>query len=275
MSAADAHHLRVGPEVFAGNGGLGRVVFLPGSTGRARRIAEAFEDVRIYENERRHDVCTGVLRLDGRAIDVAAVSTGMGCPSLGIIVAELWALGVRCMVRVGTSGSLQPGRIRSGALVIGTGAVRDEAASDAYAPREVAAVAHPAWVAALSRAAVALGQGDQTYLGMVHSKDSLYGREMAQGPLARENARYMQVLTDCGVLCSEMESSHLFVLAQTHGPDLRPLSQRDRPGPDVFMAGSVLAVIGDHTEWAPDDDAQAAVDRAIQVALRGAVELLR
>lgn len=275
MSAHDAHHLQVGRDVFAGNGDLGRVVFLPGSSGRARRIGAHFDGLQIFENKRHHDIYTGTLTRDGTTVDVAAVSTGMGCPSLGVIVAELVALGVHCMVRVGTSGSMQHGLVDTGALVVATGAVRDEAASDAFAPRELAAVAHPLWVAALSRAAAGLGHAERTFLGLVHTKDSLYGREMAQGPLAHENARYMEVLTQAGVVASEMESSHLFVLAQTHGPDLRPLSQRGRPSPGALFAGSVLAIIGDQSEWAPADQAQLAVDRAIDVALQGAVELLR
>ncbi len=275
MSAAAAHHLAIGPEVVAGNGDAGRIFLLPGSPARAERIAAHFDDHRVHRNARRHDVHTGRLTRGGLTIDVATVATGMGCPSLGIIVSELLALGARSMVRVGTSGSLQPDAIDVGDLVIATAAVRDESTSDVFCPRDVPAVAHPAWVSALSRAAVALGHGDRTFRGLVHAKDALYGREQPTGPLAEQSARYMQMLADTGVLATEMESSHLFVLAQATAADLRPINAGDGPHATVVQAGTVLAVIGVGERWAGADDAARAEARAIDVALQGAVELVR
>lgn len=273
MKAAEAHHLGVGPEVVAGNEGVGRVFLLPGSTARAERIAARFGDHRVHESPRRHDVHTGTFSWEGRQVDIGAVGTGMGCPSLGIIVSELVALGARRLLRVGTAGSLQPAHIGAGALVIATGAVRDEATSDALAPRELPAVAHPAWVRALGQAATALGHADQTFQGLVHAKDCFYGREVATGPLAAESARYMQVLEAAGVLATEMESSHLFILAQVHGPDLRSLAARG-PDPAVLQAGSILAVIGAGEGWADPQVAARTEQAAIEVALHAAVALI-
>jgi len=274
MSARDAHHLAIGPDVVAGNGGCGRIFLLPGSITRARKIASHFDGMQVHKNPRRHDVHTGTFSHDSLTVDIGAVGTGMGCPSLGIIVSELRALGVRNMLRVGTCGSLQPDHIGLGALVIATGAVRDEGASDALVPREVPAVAHPAWVGALTRAAVACGMGDQTFRGLVHAKDSFYGREVPTGPLADDNARYMRMLESAGVLATEMESSHLFLLAQIHGADCRPVVSRGLSS-RVVMAGTVLAVIGVGEHWADTAAAGQAEDTAIQVALQAAVELAR
>ena len=277
MKAAEAHHLGVGPDVVAGNDGVGRVFLLPGSMARAERIAERFDNHVVHASPRRHDVHTGTYTVLGQTVDIGAVGTGMGCPSLGIIVSELVALGARRLVRVGTAGSLQPERVPPGALVIATAAVRDEGASDALAPREVPAVAHPDVVAALGRAATSLGYADRTFRGLVHAKDSLYGREVATGPMAAESARYMEVLRAAGVLATEMESSHLFMLAQVYGPDLRPLSAAGPGAPPadrVLMAGAVLAVIGGADGWAAADLAQDTEHAAIDVALQGAVELM-
>lgn len=262
-----AHHLQIGPEHVAGNGGVGRIFLVPGSPARARMIGEQLAGHEVHENPRHHDVHLGHLDVDGRRVDVGSVSSGMGCPSLGIIVSELIELGVRRLARVGSSGSLQPHRVRIGDLVIATGAVRDEGASDAFCPRDVPAVAHSDWVRALRQAAVALGYADHTFAGLVHSKDSLYGREFPSGPQAEENARYMQVLERMGVLASEMETSHLFVLAAASGHDPRPISVA---AADVVKAGAVVAVISDDTGWATEQGEAAAEARAVEVALRAA-----
>ena len=272
MQTFEAHHLCIGREHLEGNDGRGRVVFVPGSVARTAQVAEHFEDVRVHTNPRGLDVHLGTLRHGDRSVDVAAVSTGMGCPSLGIVVTELIELGARRFLRVGSAGSLQPG-VAIGDLVVATAAVRDEGASDAYVPREVPAVAHSDWIVALSAAARALGEAERTCLGLVHTKDSLYGREFAMGPLAEQNRGYMKLLESVGVLASEMESSHLFILSTSRGPDVSSLAHR-RGGEGVIKSGTILAVIGDQNSWAPSELAAATEARAIRVAVRAARELV-
>ena len=272
MQSFEAHHLRIGRSHLDGNGGRGRVVFVPGSVARTAQVAEHFEDLQIHTNPRGLDVYLGTLRDGDLCVDVAAVPTGMGCPSLGIVITELIELGARRFLRVGSAGSLQP-EVAVGDLVVATAAVRDEGASDAYVPREVPAVAHSDWIAALSTAAGKLGELEHTYLGLVHTKDSLYGREFAMGPLAEQNRAYMALLQSIGVLASEMESSHLFVLSTSRGPDVSPLSEgRGREG--VIKAGTILAVIGDQHTWATSEEAAAAEARAIRVAVQAALDLV-
>ena len=113
------------------------------------------------------------------SVDAAAVSTGMGCTSLNVIVTELIALGARQLLRVGTSGSVVPAVVRVGDLVIATAGVRDEGASDRYFGREYPAVGHFDWIFALHRAALGLGYGDRTYMGVVHAKDSLCANSLS------------------------------------------------------------------------------------------------
>jgi uridine phosphorylase len=269
----EIHHLRLTPEDVAGNGGRGRVFLVPGSDARARRIAERLSGVRVCPSPRGHDVHLGAYRDGDRAVDVGTVSTGMGCPSLGIIVSELILVGVRRFLRVGSAGSLQGERVPVGSLVVATAAVRDEHASDAYLPREVPAVAHPGWVEALFDAARARGLADRTYAGMVHAKDSFFGRELRHGPLADENRRYMAALAAAGVLATEMEASHLFVLAACHGPDVHPIGSPARDA-DVVKAGALLAVIGGEGVFAPAEDAARAEEDAVGLALEAALRLL-
>ncbi len=273
MSARDAHHIAIGPEAVEGNGGRGRVFLLPGSPGRAERIAGMLEGRVSRPNPRRHEVHTGRWTWQGQGVDIGVVATGMGCPSLGIIVSELIAVGARTLLRVGTAGTLDSEAVPVGSLILATGAVRDEGASDALCPREVPAVAHPDVLAALSQAALGMGLGERCFRGLVHCKDSFYGREVAVGPQARQSVDYMAMLKACGVLGTEMESSHLFLLAQVHGPDLRSLAAQALD-PAVIRAGTVLAAIGDMQGWGTPELAARAEGEAIELALNAAVVLM-
>ncbi len=274
MSEFQPHHLCFGRDEVSGNDGRGRVFFIPGSAARVQRLAAHFHDAREFASPRQIDAWIGEYREDGFTVDVGAISTGMGCPSLGIVVTELLQLGVRRLTRVGSSGSLQRPAIGIGDLVIATGAVRDEGASDAWAPREYPAVAHPDWVAALQKGARVRGLQERTYLGLAHSKDSLYGREFPMGPLAEKNRAYMRCLTDLGVLATEMETAHLFVLAACHNRDLAPIS-RCAASPEAVKAGSLLAIVGDEAVWGTPGQAQPAEEAAVQVALSAAVALIK
>ncbi len=266
-----AHHLEIGPEVLAGNDGLGRYVFLPGSRDRAARMATRFQDAEALPNRRGLDVHVGRLVRGGLAVDVAAVPTGMGCPSVDIVVTELIQLGARRLLRIGTAGTLQPD-IGTGDLVVATGAVRDEATSDAYLPREVPAVADPVLVDAICRAAARTGVGERVYAGLVHSKDSFFGREFAEGPDAARNEAYMKLLSDVGVLASEMEAAHLFVLGQIHG-DAR-VTAANRATRDVRLrCGALMAIIGDQTGFASREDEQAAEERMLDLAAEAILDL--
>jgi uridine phosphorylase len=273
MTPLNPHHIDIGPEQIAGNGGLGRVFFVPGSSARTEALAEHFTDVQVFPSPRRLDVFIGRYERNGRSIDVGACPTGMGCPSLGIIVTELIELGVRRIIRVGSAGSLQPNAIGAGDMVIATGAVRDEAASLAYASQDIPAVAHPDWVRCLELAAHQRGVAERCYTGLVHTKDSLYGREFGMGPRADANRTYMRELTAMGVLCSEMESSHLFVLAAAHGAQPRSVAEGYR-GADVVKAGSLLAVVGGEGVFDGAHETRPVEEEAIRLALDAAVELL-
>lgn len=266
-----AHHLEIEPEKLAGNDGLGRYVFLPGSRDRAARMARRFHDAQALENRRGLDVHVGRLVRGDLSVDVAAVPTGMGCPSVDIVVTELIGLGARRFLRIGTAGSLQPG-IGTGDLVVATGGVRDEATSDAYLPREVPAVADPVMVETLCRAAARAGLGERVYAGLVHSKDSFFGREFAAGPDAARNEAYMKLLSDVGVLASEMEAAHLFVLGQIHGdPRITAAAQRTRAA--KLRCGALLAIIGDQTGFASREDEQAAEERMLDLAAEAILDL--
>lgn len=258
------HHICTTREDLSGNQGRGRFVFLPGSDGRAQQISSFFKDRRVVESPRAHHVYLGTLDTPEGPMDVAAVASGMGCPSLDIIANELFHLGVSRILRVGTAGAVDAGKIRVGQLLVATAAVRDEATSGLYVPPEFPAVAHRQWVESLLAASRALGHSDITHSGIVHSKDSLFAREFHQGPMGRENRRYMEILRGGGVMASEMESSHLFVLSSIFPSSHPEIADRE------IRAGSLLAIIGDDTAFADRETVTKTTNLAIEVALEAA-----
>lgn len=265
------HHVNACPLDLAGNQGLGRYVFLPGSDGRAREIAQHFSDVRKLESARCHNIYLGTLEHRGMSIDVASVSSGMGTPSLDIIMHEMFKLGCRRFLRVGTAGSMQPWQIRVGNLVVATGAVRDENASRLYVPPEFPSIASREMVDATLAAAAVLGLEERLYPGIVHSKDSLFAREFGEGPMREENRRYMKLLEEAGVSASEMESSHLFILATLF---TRQLAGAGKGAPaDLVLAGSILGIIGDDRPFAPKDEVKEVVGTSVLLAVQTVREL--
>ena len=100
------------------------------------------------------------------------MSTGMGCPSTAIGVEELANIGVKTMVRLGTSGAMQE-HTRVGDLVIANGAVRQEGTSTEYMPIEYPAVGSADMVFALEQAAK--DKGSTYHIGVVQTKDLFTG----------------------------------------------------------------------------------------------------
>ena len=259
LSELRPSHLPVTAEDLRSEHPDGRLMYLPGSPERAASIAGQFDDRRVVPGTRGFDVHLGVLRFDERVVDVGAVATGMGCPSLDIVVTELLALGARRFLRVGTAGTFGGERVKTGDVVIATGSVRDAAACDAYAPREVPAIASVEMVMALKRAARHLALDTVTHVGLVHTKDSLYAREYGYGPLAEQHAQYMTVLERCGVLASEMEAAQLFLLAQVYASAALPVT-----------AGCILGIVGDTDALGAEGLRHVAEERAVSIALEAA-----
>ena len=99
-------------------------------------------------------------------------------------------------------------------------------------------------VQASTLAAHELGFQDRTFRGIFHCKDSLMAREFKEGPRAAENTRYMDLMGNMGVLCSEMETACLLMLALTHSGSCAPIGHPNGPHANEIMAGSLVAVIG-------------------------------
>ena len=269
------HHIQLDEGHLAGNAGLGRTVFLPGSSARARAIAEHFEDVRVVDNPRGLTAHLGVLKIGGESLDALSISSGMGPGSAEIVMHELLAVGARRVVRVGSAGAMDPA-IPAGAVVILTGAVRDEQASRHVAPLAFPALSHPTAVAAMVAGAESSNLADSCFLGVGHTKASLYAREFGRGPLGEENRAFGRVLARCGAVASDMEASVLMIMASAASAGAAaPLRAGNAAVP--VQAACVLGIYGsEDSHMALDPEiCRLADERAIRVALHGSMAWAR
>ena len=189
------------------NGEVGRYVILPGDPKRCKKIAQYFEDSVLIADNREFITYTGTL--DG--VKVSVTSTGIGGPSAAIAMEELARCGADTFIRIGTCGGIQP-EVKSGDIVVATGAVRMEGTSKEYAPIEYPAVADLMVVNALVSAAKE--KDCEFYTGVVQSKDAFYGQhEPEMMPAGYELINKWEAWKKLGCLASEMETAALYIVA--------------------------------------------------------------
>ena len=193
------------------SGDVGRYVIMPGDPGRCEKIASYFDDpVHIGQN-REFNIYTGTLL--GEKVSVC--SSGIGGPSASIAMEELHNVGADTFIRVGTCGGIDI-NVRSGDIVIATGAVRYEHTSREYAPIEYPAVPDYQVLSALVQAAKELGMRHK--VGVVQCKDSFYGQhDPKRMPVSYELLDKWEAWKRLGVKASEMESAAMFVVASALG----------------------------------------------------------
>lgn len=192
-------------------GDVGRYCILPGDPGRCEKIAKLLKDPRQVIQNREYNVWNGTLL--GQTVTVC--STGIGGPSAAIAVEELVSLGADTLIRIGTSGGIALD-VRSGDVVVATGAVRQDGTSHEYAPPEFPAVPNADVLVALMEAAKRLNYPHHT--GVVQSKDSFYGQHSPHRmPTSEALLEKWEAWKRLGVLASEMEASTLFTVGASLG----------------------------------------------------------
>ena len=229
---------------------------ISGDPGRASTIAHDYlEGAEALSENRGLNSYVGRLA-NGRR--VLSTTSGMGAPSLSIVVNELVQVGVKTILRIGTCGGIQDG-IDVGSVVVSSAAhVRQGAARD-IAPEGFPAAADPFLTVEMSRAAEALGVPH--HVGITASVDTFYeGQERSESSanphLLRRHVGMTDELRHLGVLNFEMEAGTLFTMGLVYR----------------FRAGCVCGVIAQRT----DDESvdleakKRAVDGAIRVALKAA-----
>jgi purine-nucleoside phosphorylase len=228
----------------AEDGDYAPLVLVPGDPNRARRMSERFDpgSARQVNDHRGLHGFTGTFH----GVPVSVQTSGMGTPSLSIVVEELLRLGARKLIRVGTCGGIAPG-LQTGDLVIATAACPVDGATRTYLHGEPYA---PAADFDLTRALVdaAAAAGVEAQTGLVASVDVFYNTD----------DDYAVRWRDRGVLAFEMEASALFFLAARAGVQAAcALTVSDVLGEDVTTEESYL----------PLEELDRAIDRMIDVAL--------
>ncbi|MDO5285948.1 MAG: nucleoside phosphorylase [Actinomycetia bacterium] len=189
---------------------------------------------------------------------VVCATSGMGAPSMSIVVNELVAVGIRTIIRVGTCGSISPD-VRAGSVVIAQAALSSQGATLDIAPPQFPAAADPFLTVDLVTAARDLGVDHR--LGVVASTDTFFeGQERASSSANPALLRRLQGQTDeyrsLGITAYEMEAGTLFTMGLVYR----------------FRAACVLGVVAERTEQEQPllDAKDRAVANAVAVAVAAA-----
>lgn len=192
--------------IQVGKGDVGKYVILPGDPKRCAKIAKYFDDPQLIADSREYITYTGYL--EGEKVSVT--STGIGGPSASIALEELVQCGADTFIRVGTCGGMDI-NVKSGDLVIASGAIRMEGTSREYAPIEFPAVSDYEVMSALVQAAENLAFAH--HVGVVQCKDSFYGQHSPETkPVGYELLNKWDAWCKLGCKASEMESAALFIV---------------------------------------------------------------
>ncbi len=233
-------HLRAEPGDYAPN------VLCPGDPRRATYIAETFFDpgYRTVNEERGMLGFTGTF--EGAPISVQ--TTGMGCPSAGIVFEELVMLGAKRLIRVGTCGGLKPGMAMGDTVIAISATAEDEtplriAKMPSYAPAATFELAELA--ARLSRES-----GATVHAGPVVTSGVFYD------PDPTTFSKWKRV----GHIGVEMEAAMMYTVAAIHG--LEALA--------MMTVSDLLEESGETTRIS-DDDLKRGVDQMMRLACRVAV----
>ena len=161
-----------------------------------------------------------------QGVDVTVTSHGVGGPGAAVAFEELILGGAKTIIRLGTAGSALD-EIKSGDLLIATGAVRLDGVSHQLAPIEYPAISDLAVTQALTDAAGA-HQGVRFGTGVLMTKAAFY-----PGALSDELA----VWSNVPLVGYEMERAALLIVAA-----LRRV-----------RAGGIFTVDGNPSEGDPED----------------------
>ena len=192
---------------------IGEYAILTGDPKRVEEIAGFLENPEFVAQNREYTTWRGVL--EGKTVNV--MSVGIGGPSMAIGVEELYKLGCRNFIRVGTCGGIDL-KVKAGDLVIANAAVRQEGTGIEYLPVIFPAVSDFDMTAAIKASAVENGFAGHMHIGVVQSKDSFYGEMEPERMPEKEKLRALwDIYKKTGVLASEMECAALFLTAMSLG----------------------------------------------------------
>ena len=228
-------------------------VLLSGDPDRTTAIAtRTLRNARLLSDNR--GLVSYVAELPGGQ-PVLCATSGMGGPSASIVLNELTQVGVRTVIRIGTTGSIQP-HVLAGSVVISSAALCRQGAAADVAPVEFPAVADPFLTVRMAETATRLGVTH--HVGITASVDTFFeGQERTASSANPTLQRHLQGMTDefraLGVLNYEMEAGTVFKLSSVYG----------------LRAGCVCAVVAQRVDGERVDTAikDGAIRSAIDVAV--------
>lgn len=183
---------------------------------------------------------------EGKPISVQ--STGMGCPSAGIVFEELAQLGVRRLVRVGTCGGLQDG-MRMADTVVGLSASCDDSTPLRYADMPGYAPC-ATWTLVQEAVRASEATGATVHVGPIVTSGLFYD------PDTTAFARWKRL----GHVGVEMEAAMMYTVAATKG--LEALA--------IMTVSDLLGESGDSVRIS-DAELKAGVDAMMRVGCMVAV----
>lgn len=192
------YHIALSP------GDIGDYVLLPGDPARSDITAKFLDDPQLMANNREHRTFTGYYK----GVKISVTSTGMGCPSTAIAAEELINIGAKALIRIGSSGALDP-RIQIGDLMITTAAMKNEGTSKFYVPECFPAVPDMelTWCLIQTAKEMVPNMNQKVYCGITSSDDAFYG----------ETPEFLDKLRQYRVMNLDMESSALYTIGHLRG----------------------------------------------------------
>lgn len=184
-----------------------KYAILPGDPKRVIEIAKYLEKPKALNVNREYTSMLGQLNNEY----ILVISTGMGGPSTAICVEELYRLGIKNIIRVGTCGGMQD-NVLPGDLIIAQAAIRQEGTTKEYVPVEYPAVSDFDLTCSIKEACLELGY--KNHVGVVQCKDSFYGQHNPDdAPISYELNNKWNAWIKTGALASEMETASLFIIS--------------------------------------------------------------
>lgn len=161
-----------------------------GDPTRVKKIAEFLEKPKLVNENRCLLTFTGKYK----GVAITASTTGMGAPSAAIVMEELASLGVKFVIRVGTTGGVN---LEVGDIVIPTMAIPLDGTTLAYGKK------YPLDTHA-----------DEELIRLL--KENLKNCKFHTGPICTCDTFYLSENVE-GVLSYDMESSIIFALGKVRG----------------------------------------------------------
>ncbi|MEM9748986.1 MAG: purine-nucleoside phosphorylase [Actinomycetota bacterium] len=234
-------HLRAEPGDYA------PAVLCPGDPRRAAYIAETFFDPGYREVNVERGMLGYTGTFEGQPISVQ--TTGMGCPSAGIVFEELAMLGAERLIRVGTCGGIGDG-MSMGDTVIALSAASEDPTAKLYAQWH--AIAPTATFSLVERAVSLTRDGTMgtAHVGPIASSGLFYETDDTLFPRMKA----------VGVLAVEMEAAMMYTVAAMKGMEALAM----------MTVSDVIGAEGDSVRIS-DEELTAGVDQMMRIGCQVAV----